>query len=65
MKTKTKPEPRLAVLFTDEEWGELTDAVDSHIAKLEALDNWEAVARRRAITAAFERLAESRRPVDR
>lgn len=64
MKTKDSRvavEREPAVLFTDEEWGELTDAVESHIAMLEALPNWEGIARRRALNNAFEKLAETRR----
>jgi hypothetical protein len=50
-----------AVLFTDEEWAELVDAIDSHIEKLEALPNWEGIGRRRALNNAFEKLAVTRR----
>ncbi len=64
MKTKDSRaavEREPAVLFTDEEWGELTDAVESHLATLEALPNWEGIARRRSLNNAFEKLAETRR----
>lgn len=59
--SKAKRERAPAVLFTDEEWGELTDAVESHLVKLEALDGWEPVTRRKALNNAFEKLAETRR----
>lgn len=62
----SKREREPAVLFTDEEWAELVDAVDSHAAKLETLTRessvgWEVVRRRKALLAGFEKLIETRR----
>lgn len=55
------PPDEPAVKFTDEEWGEMTDAVDAHAERLDQVDGWDALRRRKALLAAFDRLAATRR----